>query len=420
MKWLSIVTVISILTIVLASASIYGSDVETTQTAIAQPDFASTLKEAEQEVADAGVGAIAQPDLASTLKELDCISGRLEYAVPPVFGGQQEISYDDGSAENSWTVTDTGLGCVFAVCFTPPTDCPMLKTARFFFSDFGPTGPIVIHVYEQASASSPPGAELITPFTVTPPGPGWFDVDLSGYNIVLDGSSFAIGEEPTVPYTSYLGEDTDSPDYRSWVYMVTSGTWLNWANDISPGDLMIRAIVEGGLCCVETAVYQAGVPDPEGILNPLRALRDDNLKEEDVDRYYDYSNELTMVMTKDPALADEAARLLVKYSPMVEDHVTGTGEVKLITGRDVKDEKGIVSLRPSKGKVKLITGRDVEEVVSFTDGLKRSVSKNRGEIGAERSQGILEFLDDFKEQVEASEGKTFSEALQSSIYFESD
>ncbi len=146
-------------------------------------------------------------------------------------------------------------------------------------------------------------------------------------------------------------------------------------------------------CCVETAVYQAGVPDPNEILNPLRAMRDGYLKTEDVDRYYDYSPELTMVMTKDPALAYEAARLLVKYSPMVEQEVYGIGMDKLITGRDV------------------------EEIVSFTDGLKRSVSKNRGEVGATRSQEIIKYLDVFKGQVEASEGKTFSEALQDSIYY---
>jgi len=61
----------------------------------------------------------------------------------------------------------------------------------------------------------------------------------------------------------------------------------------------------------------------------------------------------------------------------------------------------------------------VEEVVSFTDRLKRSVLKSRGEIGTTRSQEIVKFMDEFKEQVEASEGKTFSEALQDSIYFES-
>ena len=157
---------------------------------------------------------------------------------------------------------------------------------------------------------------------------------------------------------------------------------------------MVEWVSQGVPCYAETAVYTTRVHNPGGILNPLRELRDDYLKEEYVDRYYDYSPELTMVITRDPALAYEAARLLVKYSPMVEQQVTGTG------------------------KVKLITRSDVEEVLSFTDRLKSGVRKNSGEIGYMRSQGIIKFLDEFKEQVEASEGKTFSEALQDSIYCE--
>jgi len=146
-------------------------------------------------------------------------------------------------------------------------------------------------------------------------------------------------------------------------------------------------------CWGEIAVYTARVPNPGGILNPLRELRDDYLKEEYVDRYYDYSPELSTVITSDLALTYEAARLLVKYSPMVEQEVYGIGMDRLITSSDV------------------------EEVLSFTDRLKSGVLKNSGKIDYMRSQGIIEFLDEFKEQVEASEGKTFSEALQDSIYY---
>ena len=90
----------------------------------------------------------------------------------------------------------------------------------------------------------------------------------------------------------------------------------------------------------------------------------------------------------------EAARHLAKYSPRVCDHVHGTSVDKLITRRDT------------------------EEIVSFTDRLKREVLENRGEIGATKSQAIIMFLDEFTKQVEASEGKTFSQALRCSIYYE--
>jgi hypothetical protein len=170
------------------------------------------------------------------------------YEIPHVAAGDYEIKYDDGSAENCWSVSDDGVGSVFAVCFTPPEYPARLKTARLFIYDYNtPSTPIKIHVYGQATGSSAPGAELITPFIVTPPGPGWYDIDLSGYNIAINSGSFAIGEEPTLSYSVYLGEDESGPiDYRSWYYGVITAQWHDWET-YSAGDLMIRAIVETGL-----------------------------------------------------------------------------------------------------------------------------------------------------------------------------
>jgi len=169
------------------------------------------------------------------------------YEIPPVAAGEYEIKYDDGTAEAGYSVSESAVGCIFAVCFTPPEYPVTVKKARVFIFNAGtPSTPIKIHVYEQASGSSAPGAELIMPFTVTPPGPGWYDIDLSGYNIVINSGSFAIGEEPTQGSKVYLGEDQSEPiDYRSWFYNVMDPQWLNWAT-LSPGDLMIRAIVESG------------------------------------------------------------------------------------------------------------------------------------------------------------------------------
>ncbi|MCK4528462.1 S8 family serine peptidase, partial [candidate division WOR-3 bacterium] len=56
------------------------------------------------------------------------------------------------------------------------------------------------------------------------------------------------------------------------------------------------------VCSAEYAIHQAGVPNPDGVLNPLRELRDDHLKDEYVDHYYDYSPELRRVMAKEPGL----------------------------------------------------------------------------------------------------------------------
>jgi hypothetical protein len=65
-----------------------------------------------------------------------------------------------------------------------------------------------------------------------------------------------------------------------------------------------------------------------------------------------------------------------------------------------------------------ITKKDVEEALSFTDRLKREVMKNRDAIGDKSTEAIIDFIDEFEGQVKASEGKTFSAALKSSIYYE--
>jgi hypothetical protein len=301
---------------------------------------------------------------------------------------ETELIYDDGIAEDAWAWTYGGNG--YAVRFTPTSYPVDLKTARVCLWPDWPDGD-----HDDDGPGGEPGTLLGAPVLYTAPNWGWNDIDISGLGITITTGDFYILYKQLSDFTNCEGMCTDygPPLYdRSWLYSSDS-SWELW-EDVN---CMIRCVVKTtGFCGAKAALDIAGVPDPDVILDPMRALRDGYLKEEDVDRYYDYSNEWTMVMTKDPALADEAARLLVKYSPMIEQQVTGTGKVKLIT--------------PS----------DVAEVVSFTDGLKRSVSKNRGEIGATRSQEIINNLDEFNGQVEASEGKTFSEALQSSIYCESE
>ena len=148
-------------------------------------------------------------------------------------------------------------------------------------------------------------------------------------------------------------------------------------------------------CPAEYAVYQAKVSDPEGRLNKLRALRDEKLDDGYVTSYYDNSQALTLVLSKaDPDLVKDGAQLLSKYSIPVGLHVQGM---------DVD---------------KRITRQDVEEVLSFTERLKIEVMKNSDAIGADRTEATIVFIDEFEGQVKASEGKTFSEALKSSIYYE--
>jgi hypothetical protein len=147
-------------------------------------------------------------------------------------------------------------------------------------------------------------------------------------------------------------------------------------------------------CPAEIAVYRAEVPNADGILNVLRTQRDDNLREEYVNRYYENGPELAKVIGRDSALTNEAARLLSKYSPMLSQD---THRIDVDT---------------------YITESDVKEILSFIGRFKESILNNRDGISAEDSTEVLiEFLDEFEKQVGASEGKTFSEALHDSIYY---
>jgi hypothetical protein len=148
-------------------------------------------------------------------------------------------------------------------------------------------------------------------------------------------------------------------------------------------------------CPAKYAVYQANVSDPEEPLNKLRALRDQKLEDGYVTRYYEHSPMLTLVLSRaDSDLVKDGAQLVSRYSIPVGLYVQGM---------DVD---------------KRITKQDVEEALSFTDRLKTEVMKNRDAIGAKSTEAIIDFIDEFEGQVKASEGKTFSAALKSSIYYE--
>ena len=146
--------------------------------------------------------------------------------LPLMMGGgaqnEQELAYDDGSGESSQSYT-TGNG--FAVRFTPPAGGAKLLRARYFF--LAPVAPIQVHVWDDNHA------DLIAPFTATPAGDGWFDVDLSASNLTVD-DDFYVGFLYTQDTDPTLGADTSSPDGRSYEvpWEVKSGL-----------DYMIRAVV---------------------------------------------------------------------------------------------------------------------------------------------------------------------------------
>lgn len=132
-----------------------------------------------------------------------------------------ELAYDDGTSESSQSYTQ---GNGFAVRFTTPDSSAELVTARYYL--IAPVAPIEVHVWDTDHN------DLITPFTATPSGDGWFDVDLSGYDLTVNGD-FYVGFLYTVDTDPTLGVDTSSSDGRSYE--------VPW--EVKNYDYMIRAVV---------------------------------------------------------------------------------------------------------------------------------------------------------------------------------
>jgi len=170
-------------------------------------------------------------------------------------------------------------------------------------------------------------------------------------------------------------------------------------NISSGNEYGIAVSEEEDVCAAEKAVYEGinkGVitTGSKETLNPLRELRDKGLKNEYVDFYYEYSQDVKGILIQEPSLLISSAELLMKYMPAVR-YVMGKRN-----GNDLNMNK-----------------KDVEQIISFTEALKIEINKRKEKIGVERSLDMIELLEEFEEQINASQSKKFSQALQTSVYF---
>ena len=159
--------------------------------------------------------------------------------------------FDDSGAE--WETYCT-TGEMAAVRFTPRF-VGTLKKACFFIEDLSSyeSNTFKVHVMD-ADLN-----DVIAPPAHTPSSTGWFEVDLSIYNISVR-EDFYVAMEWLTDYYPKLGEDRNSPDRRSLEW---NGT--RWAVR-SYEDYMIRAIVEsnqpirpiGLISCTPYSTYIVG------------------------------------------------------------------------------------------------------------------------------------------------------------------
>jgi hypothetical protein len=146
-------------------------------------------------------------------------------------GNAEKLEYAYDCENPQWQ--SEKAGDIDAVRFTPLFSGQLL-TARYWIYDLSTYQPntFKVHIMDEGRD------DLITPFNVTPTSEGWFDVDLSSYDLSVDeGADFYIGMEWTVDYNPDLGDDRTSPAQRSWHWNGTAWKEETYSN------FMIRAVV---------------------------------------------------------------------------------------------------------------------------------------------------------------------------------
>jgi len=173
--------------------------------------------------------------------------------------------YDDSGDEG---YTFESVGEMVAVRFTP-LFVGTLKKARFYIAklSFSPPDTFKVHVMDENFS------DIITPFSQTTSSTGWFEVDLSAYNVSVR-KDFFIGVEWPNNYYPCIGEDESNPDKRSFDWNGTAWNMQNY------NDYMIRAVVEsemplrqiGIISCKPLSSYISGGRNVtvSGSITPLR------------------------------------------------------------------------------------------------------------------------------------------------------
>jgi N-acyl-D-amino-acid deacylase len=155
-------------------------------------------------------------------------------------GKPVELAYDDGDAETGWFKKSAGLGGYDAVRFSPPFQSCQILTVKYYIRSSPASFSVLILDANRRSVYDKPA---------TPTTEGWFEIDLSKENIVVDGDFYA-AMKWTIPEKPSLGADQTKPDGRSF-FVDADGTWQTYAEvnkevtkSNKDGDFMIRVTVD--------------------------------------------------------------------------------------------------------------------------------------------------------------------------------
>jgi len=135
----------------------------------------------------------------------------------------------------AWNGVNSGYGARFV----PPQYPTQLSTARFNVNSTQGSANITVQIMDDDGPNNGPGTVFYQ--TVIPvPAAGWYDIDVSGENIIIDDGAFYIGCISNMPSDPYFAFDTLFPSSRqTWEY---TGVWAPY-RDKETDDVAIHAVI---------------------------------------------------------------------------------------------------------------------------------------------------------------------------------
>ncbi|TCS96705.1 S8 family peptidase [Hazenella coriacea] len=180
------------------------------------------------------------------------------FSLKPFLGYPEEISYDDGSAEDAQAFQSYGDGWGVHMSLKNGQKKAMVQGGLFHFStdDWPLPGgdSFQVAVFDASGPNGSPGKKIAGPFDGKALRNGdWTYVDLSDKGIVVEGDFYLTYiQKNDFPYVPGLSTDLSSlPTGRTWEYR--DGDW--YQSPYALGNFMIRAVVN----------YELDVPE---ILSP--------------------------------------------------------------------------------------------------------------------------------------------------------
>lgn len=169
-------------------------------------------------------------------------SATVNIPLKPFIGTQDEIVYDDGSAENAYALNSANNG--WAVRMTPNGQC-MVRAANVYFWDNTWPSPggndVKVAIYDSLP-NGEPGQEVFRTDTIQIVRGQWNEIDLSSYGFATDRDFYmVIIQNLANPNSPGFGIDEDSDAGRS--YIVIDGTFIPLSDEGISGNLTIRAKV---------------------------------------------------------------------------------------------------------------------------------------------------------------------------------